>query len=142
MPPVPGAVVDPVSAEVDRLTDAVTPVPLPAQGVGLDTFWSDQKAAALRALPSALRTQIDQAMSLDLRDELEKLDKAAKKGDDAAMETAGWAVMSILRAYRAAVTKLPNDRAETRARLLAALDGVAVSVERRLTPAAPAPGAG
>jgi hypothetical protein len=36
-------------------------------------------------------------------------------------------VMSILRAYKAAVTKLPNDRAETRARLLAALDGVAVS---------------
>ena len=35
---------------------------------------------------------------------------------------------------RTAVNRLPNDRADTRARLLAALDGVAVSVERRLTP--------
>jgi hypothetical protein len=58
------------------------------------------------------------------------------------METAGWAVISILRVYKAVVTKLPDDRADTRARLLGALDGVAVSVERRLTPAAPAPGAG
>lgn len=58
------------------------------------------------------------------------------------VETQGWAVMSVLYAYKAAVGKLPDDRAETRARLLAALDGVAVSVERRLTPPAPAPGAG
>jgi hypothetical protein len=50
--------------------------------------------------------------------------------------------MSILRTYRTAVNRLPNDRADTRARLLAALDGVAVSVERRLTPPSQAPGAG
>jgi hypothetical protein len=142
VPPPPGGGVDPAAAEVDRLTGALSPIPQPAQGVGLGDFWSGQKAAALRALPMALRSQIDQAMSLDLRDELEKLDKAATRGDDAATETAGWAVMSILRTYRTAVNRLPNDRADTRARLLAALDGVAVSVERRLTPPSQAPGAG
>jgi hypothetical protein len=138
VPPVPPNAVDPVGPEIDRLVESVTPVPLPAQGVGLDRFWSNQKAAALRALPNALRTQLDDAMSLDLRDELEKLDKVAARGDDAATEAQGWAVVRVLRAYKVAVRKLPDDRAETRARLLAALDGVATSVEKRLSPG-PAP---
>jgi hypothetical protein len=131
-PPAPDGAADLLGPQVDRLRQAITPPPLPAPGVGLDKFWSDQKANALRLLPSAQRKQVDDAMNLDLGSELARLTKLAAAGNADAIEAQGWTVIRILRAYKSAVRKLPDEQAEPRARLAAALDGVAASVERLL----------
>jgi hypothetical protein len=135
-PPLDGAA-DLLGPQADQLRQAVTPPPLPAPGVGLDKFWSDQKANALRSLPSALRKQVDDAMNLDLGSELARLTKLAAAGNADATEAQGWTVIRILRAYKTAVRKLPDEQVEERARLAAALDGVAASVARLLPASVP-----
>ena len=132
VPPPPEGAVDLLGPQADGLRQAVTPLPLPAPGVGLDKFWSDQKANGLRALPSALRKQVDDAMNLDLGSELARLTKLAAAGNADAIEAQGWTAIRIMRAYKNAIAKLPDEQAEPRARLAAALDGVAAAVERLL----------
>lgn len=134
-PPQDGAA-DLLAPQISLLRQGVPQAPGPAPGVGIDKFWSDKKADALRALPAGLRKKMDTAMGLDLRAELARLSQIAAAGDADAIEAQGWTVLDIVRTYKDAIRTLPDDVGETRARLLAALDGVAVSVEA-LLPTAP-----
>ena len=161
-PPVPakgtrwppqGDVVDQLGPEIARLRASVPPrIPVPAPGVGLDRFWSQQKAAALALLPPELAKEVNDAMNPDLAKELSGLtravymvyapgpsDGAAAAGDTDAIEAQAWPVVRTLGAYRSIVNKLPAiQAAAARDRLLAALDGVAMSALRLLPPPPPA----
>ena len=112
--------------------------PLPPSGGGLATFWSSQKAAVLRTLPSAQRRQLDDTMKRDLSPALARLTKLAAAGDTDGVEAQGWAVSRTLRVYKVAVLRVLGKNPEPKSWLLAAIAGVAASVDALL----PSPGAG
>jgi hypothetical protein len=143
----PGQEADLLGSRIAQLQGAIPTLRLPARGVGLDRFWSDQKAAALDQLPSAEAKELTSAMDLDLAKELERFTALAATGDATAIEAQAWSIARLLRAYKAAVPKVPKGRAgkqpskeqvAARTQLHAALDGIALSVLRQLPPPKPA----
>jgi hypothetical protein len=143
----PGQEADLLGSRIAQLQGAIPTLRLPARGVGLDKFWSDQKAAALDQLPSAEAKELTSAMDLDLAKELERFTALVATGDATAIEAQAWSIARLLRAYKAAVPKVPKGRAgkqpsaeqvAARTQLHAALDGIALSVLRQLPPPKPA----
>lgn len=124
----------PLATKGAALRSTIPTLPLPADGVSLDQFWSGQKAEALTKLPSEIAAQVSAAMSLHLGTELGRLSTLAAAGDDPATEKQAWTVIRILRAYKATASRLPVSRADAKARLHAVLDAVALSVLRLLPP--------
>jgi hypothetical protein len=138
---------DLLGSRIAQLHGAIPTLRLPARGVGLDRFWSEQKAAALALLPSAEAKELTSAMDLGLAKELERFTALAATGDATAIEAQAWSVARLLSAYKAAVPKVPKGQAgkqpsaeqvAARTQLHAALDGIALSVVRQLPSPAPA----
>lgn len=147
----PGQGADVLGSRIAQLQGAIPTLRLPAPGIGLDKFWSEQKAAALALLASEEAKEFNSAMDLDLAKELERLTALAATGDATAIEAQAWSVTRLLRAYKSAVKsvvpkapkgqvlkKLTAEQVRARAQLNAALDGIALSVLRQLPSPMPA----
>ncbi|TWF74676.1 hypothetical protein FHX44_11557 [Pseudonocardia hierapolitana] len=128
----------PLATKAAALRATIPTLPLPAAGVSLDRFWSEQRAGALATLPAEIAAQVSGAMSLHLGAELARLTALTEAGDGAATAEQAWTVLRILRAYKATASRLPVNRADAKARLHTVIDAVAVAVLRQL----PAPPAG
>lgn len=129
----PGRDVTALGAEIARLRAGIPTVPTPGPGVSLAEFWSDQRAEALKVLPTTKRAkEVCGQMKADLEGELSRLTKLAQAGDHTATESQAWVVTNILRGYQYAANAMPREKANAKALLLAALDGVGVTVDRLL----------
>jgi hypothetical protein len=127
----------PLAAKAAALRTTIPTLPLPAAGVGLDRFWSEQKTWALATLPPEIAAQVSGAMNHHLGAELGRLSALTAARDDPATAEQAWTVLRILRAYKATASRLPVSRADAKARLHTVIDAVAVAV-LRLLPAPPA----
>jgi hypothetical protein len=147
----PGQGADLLGSRIAQLQGAIPTLRLPPPGVGLEKFWSEQKAAALALLPSEEAKDFNSAMDLDLAKELDRLTALAATGDATAIEAQAWSVTRVLRAYKSAIKsvvpkapkgqvlkKLSPEQVRARAQLHAALDGIALSVLRQLPSPPPA----
>ena len=123
-----------LSTKAAVLRAAIPTLPVPAAGVRLDRFWAERQAEVLATLPALIAAQVSAAMSQDLGTELGRLTALVRGRDDTATAQQAWTVLRILRADKATASRLPVSRADAKARLHAALDGVALAVLRLLPP--------